>query len=165
MNIHGAFTIYPGDPERELRVENSILDEGEIAFLKMIAQADGAVIANSSGNFYVGLCSETVSETLTLATMSTEPDSTGGYARQAVARSSTGWPNTSQVNGVWRIYTGTINFSASGADFSDTFTRLFLCNVASGTSGKLLSISGALPTAQQIEAGQTFPCIYELYLN
>ena len=110
----------------------------------MIMQANIADVA-SGGNFFLGLCEETPGETDTLATITTEPTSAGGYARQSFARNSTGVPTVEKVNDAFRAVSLQVTFTASGADFSRSIQRAFLCNIGSGTSGLLFTYSGLLP--------------------
>lgn len=161
--MRGRFIFWPDTPH-QLIVPNNVLDEGEDTFLKMITQADVADVA-AGGNFFVGLCGNTFDETTTLATLTGEPSAAGGYARQAIARNNVGWPTISVVNGIRRAQSLTVTFAAVGANFSTTFQRAFLCNVVSGTVGKLFAVSGALPAAIQVNDGQNFPMRYELYLR
>lgn len=162
-NMHGEFVFWAGT-ERELRIPNNFLTEGEEAFLKMIAQA-ATTDVTVGGNYFIGLMGATFSNDDTLSTILGEPSAAGGYARKPIARSGVGWPTVSKVNGIWRAVTTTVNFTATAADFSVPFSRAFLCNVVSGAVGKLFSVSGALPEPKQIVDGETFPIRYELYLR
>ena len=155
------FTLPNGE---EIIVPNIITDQGEEDLLKMILQADVAIIS-AGGNWFVGLCEETPGETDTLASISTEPTSAGGYARQPIARNTTGWPTISQVNDAFRGLSLQITFAASGADFSRTIQRAFLTNVASGTAGRLFAYSGLLPNPLLITDGNNLPVKYELFLR
>lgn len=161
--MRGQYVFWPGTP-RELIVPNTLLDEGEESFIKMITQADVGDVA-AGGNFYVGLCGSAFAETDTLATLAGEPTVTNGYAREAVTRDATGWPTLLSVGGKWMARTAQIDFTASGGDFSTSIWRAFLCNVASGSSGLLFSVSAALPAAELIENGETLPMHYELHLG
>ena len=155
------FTLPNGE---EIIVPNIITDQGEEDLLKMILQADVAIVS-AGGNWFVGLCEETPGETDTLASISTEPTSAGGYARQPIARNTTGWPTISQVNDAFRGLSLQITFAASGADFSRTIQRAFLTNVVSGTAGRLFAYSGLLPNPLLITDGNNLPVKYELFLR
>lgn len=159
--MRGQFVFWP-DSDREVVVPNNILDEGEEAFLKMIAQAHTGDV-NAGANYYVGLMGDTWAEDTTLATLAGEPSNAGGYARKAVARNSTGWPTIGVVNGIWRAATLLLTWAPSGADFSVAVRRAFLCNASSGTVGKLFAVSGALPSELEMEDGSSYPMRYELY--
>ena len=161
--MHGLFKFWPGTPW-EIIVPNMIVDEGEEAFLKMLAQGNTGDVA-AGANYYVGLCSDTPVETDGLTEVATEPDSSGGYARIALSRDAVGFPTIDQVSGVFRAQSKTITFAASSADFSVSIDRAFLCNVASGTSGILFAYSGALPSVLLVTDGNTLPIQYELYLD
>ena len=157
--IRGAFVI------GGVRTPNIITDEGEETFIKMITQAQESIVA-ADGNFYIGLCTDIgVAEDATLSTLSGELLVQNGYARKAVTRNASGWPTVSQVNGVWRARTATVNFAASGGNFSAAYTRAFLCNASAGSSGKLLAIGGRLADPVQINDGQDVDVAYELYLG
>lgn len=149
---------------KEIVLPNNLVDEGEEAFMKMIFQDDQTDVSGG-GNYFVGLMGSTFAETTTLATLAGEPTSAGGYARQSLARNSTGFPTIDQVNGKYRALSAAATFAASGADFSTTFSRLFLCNVVSGSSGLLFSVSSALTTALLVANGESFVAQYEMYMN
>ena len=151
-------------PDREIIVPNIITDQGEEDLLKMILQADVAIIA-AGGNWFVGLCEETPGETDTLVSITTEPTSQGGYARQPITRDATGWPTISQVNDAFRGLSIQITFAAAGADFSRTIQRAFLTNIVSGTAGRLFAYSGLLPNPLLITDGNNLPVKYELFLR
>lgn len=161
--LQGRFIFWPGTP-KQLIVPNTIVDEGEEAFLKMLMQGDVGDVA-LGGNFYVGLCADTPAETDVLTDIASEPSSAGGYARLALSRDATGFPTIDQVSGVFRAQSKVITFTASGVDFDTAIDRAFLCNVISGTSGVLFAYSGALPSALTVSDGDSLPVQYELYLD
>lgn len=139
-----------------------IVTEGEEAFLKMLFQGDNTIVA-SGGNFYLGACNQTPAKSDTLASITTEPTSAGGYARLPLVRNSTDFPTIGQVDGESRILSILATFSAVGADFSGPFSRLFLTNVVSGSSGILLAYSGAYSSAIQLLNGQSQDLQFEFY--
>ncbi len=153
-----------GYAKEPIVMPNTVVDEGEIEFLRMIARADVSKVA-SSGNFYMGLCDQIPAEADTLTEITSEPTVTNGYARNAISRDSTGWPTEVVVNGNNGIRSTTEDFAASGGDFSAAISRAFLCNVSSGTAGVLFSYSGALTTAVTIASGETFSAQYEFFIN
>lgn len=160
--IRGAFTFYlPGGP---LVVPNTFLNEGEDTLLKMALRGDNSIVAGG-GNFYIGLCGAAFAETTTLTTLAGEPSATNGYARQAITRDATGWPTIDSINGAGHARSAVVNFTASGGDFSASIERVFLCTVGSGTSGKLLSVSAALPAPLLITNGYSLPVQYDIYMN
>ena len=163
MGIHGQFVFFAGT-KKEIIIPNTITDEGEIAFLKMIGRAEVGDVA-AGGNFFVGLCSDVPGETDTLAGITTELSAAGGYARKPIDRNSTGWPNLVASGEAHKLQSLQVDFTATGANFSTMFERAFLCNVVSGTIGLLFAYSGLLPDPVQILDGQTFSMRYELYLR
>lgn len=161
--MRGQFVFNPGTPQ-ELIVPNLITDQGEESFLKMIMQAD-VIDVSAGGNFFLGLCEETPGETDTLTTITTEPTSAGGYARQPFARNTTGVPTIEQINDAYRSVSLQVTFTASGANFSRAIQRAFLTNVVSGTAGILFAYSGLLPNPITILNGTNLPVKYELFLR
>lgn len=162
MKIYGVFTIFSPKGKILQRLKNTVVNEGEAAFLKMLMRDDQTIVAGGD-NFYIGLCGQNFSETTTLATLVGEPTTTSGYARQPVARSTAGWPTQDSVNNIARIRSAVVNFTASGGDFSTSIYRCFICNVVSGTAGTLFAVSAELSTPKQIVDGETFPVQYDLY--
>jgi len=161
--MYGRFIFYPGT-KKEIIVPNIVTDEGEVSFLKMIGRAD-VVDVPSGDDFFMGLCEEVPADADTLTSITTEPTSAGGYAREPISRDATGWPVIGAVGDANRLQSLTVNFVASGANFSRTFQRAFLCNVVSGTSGLLFAYSGLLPNPIQVDDGETHSAKYELYLR
>lgn len=139
-----------------------ITHEGESEFLKMIFHGDDTLIA-PAGNFYLGLCNQTPDKTDVLTDITTEPTVTNGYARKAITRDLTGFPTIEIINNETRIVSLTLIFTASGGDFSTSFTRAFLTDQASGTVGKLLAYSGAYSSPVLLTDGQTVPMKFEFY--
>ena len=151
-------------PSQEIILPNTLTDEGESEFLKMIFQADVATIA-AGGNWYVGLTQVTPTDALLLADVAAaEPTVANGYARQALTRDATGWPTVSQVNGETSIRSAVITFTAAGGDFDAAITRMFLTDAASGSVGTLFNISAGLATAITLQDGNSLPLQYEGYM-
>lgn len=161
--MRGQFEILLPN-KKQLIIPNRIFDAGEQSFLKQITRADVTDVS-SGGDWYFGLCGANTAEDTDLSTLVGEPSTAGGYARQAITRDATGWPTIGSVNGVGYALTANIAFAASGADFSTSISRLFLCNVASGTSGILYALSGPLPTAVLVADGETLTTKYRLFLR
>lgn len=145
-------------------VPNTFLADGEQALLKMFLRADNTIVAGG-GNFYIGLCGDAFSQSTTLSTLAGEPSATNGYARQAIARNSTGWPTVDLVNGTGHARSAVCNFTATGGDFSTTIVRAFLCSAASGTSGTLFSVSAPMPVPFLVTQGVTLPVQYDLWMD
>lgn len=161
---HGRFHIQNVETGEHQYVDNIITTEGAQAFLKMMFQAYNTDVS-AGGNFYLGICGASVAFADTLASIVTEPSGTGGYARIAITRDGTGFPTIATVNGIWRALSKSITWTASVSAYDHNLVRVFLCNVASGTSGKLFAYSGALASAIPIVAGASYQATYEFYLN
>jgi len=158
--IKGRFIL----PDRGLIIPNLVVEEGASSIMKMFVQANVSDVA-SGGNFFLGLAGEAgVSKTATLASISDELSTTNGYARQAFTRDITGWPTVDVVNGQARGRTKVISFTASGGDFSSAYSRMFICNVLSGSAGILYSFSSKVDPAILVLNGATENLQYEFYL-
>jgi hypothetical protein len=149
--------------EADFILPNLVTDEGEEHFLKAILQNVFPIAGGA--NFYIGMCNQIPADTDLLTDISTEPTATNGYARQAITRDAIGWPTLATVNGHISLQSTTETFTASGGDFSAAFTRLFLTDQLSGTTGDLYSYSGALTTPVTVLATQSFQAKYELFMN
>lgn len=148
-----------------LILPNRIVNEGEQAFLRMLMRGDNTYVAGG-GNFYVGMTSGAVAQTDTLTEITVnEPTAAGGYSRKAVTRDGTGWPTEGISNNVRYIKSLQIDFTAAGADFDKSITRLFICTAASGTTGTLFAVSAALATPLTVLNASTESFFYELYLR
>jgi hypothetical protein len=161
--MRGEFVFFPGTAKERV-IPNMICNEGEEAILKMAFQNDDTIVAGG-GNFYIGLTDDTLLRDATLASLLGEPTSDGGYARQPVTRDTTGWPTIELVNGIYRVSSEIVTFAATGAAFSKSITKAFLCNAASGASGVLFAFSGAFEAPVLLADGQTLPTRYRLYLK
>lgn len=167
--MHGRFIFSQNDkdgiliPESVQKIRNTIVDEGEDEFLKMIMRADLSTIA-AGGNWYLGLCNQVPAETDVLADIVTEPTFTNGYARSIITRDATGFPTLDRVNGVGVIRSTVEVFTASGGPFSAAISRAFLSDVASG-AGILFAYSGALTTAITLADTESINVQYELFLD
>lgn len=150
-------------PEPNIILPNRVTDEGEQEYLKMIFQNVSQIAGG--GNFYVGLCNQTPAEGDGLTDISTELAVTNGYSRKAITRNAAGWPTLTTINGHTVLRSGTVTFTASGGDFSASFTRAFLTDQASGTAGVLYAYSGALTVALTLLDGQSFQMQYETFLD
>lgn len=161
--MRGQFVLFP-NTDRQIIIPNRVVNEGEDSFLRMIFQGNVVDVA-LGGNFYVGLCEEVPDEEDLLSTITTEPTSAGGYAREALTRDATGWPTVQLVNTDYMVESKTVTFTASGADFSRSINRLFLCNVLSGTGGKLFAYSGPLANSLTLLDGESLPLKYQFFLR
>lgn len=160
LNFSGRFIL----PRRGLCVPNFVVREGAESLLKIVFQGDNTDVPAGS-NFYIGLAEEVAggNKLATLATITDELSSAGGYARKPVVRQAADWTITT-VNSQKLATSKTVTFAASGANFSAAFSRIFLCNVVSGTSGILYAISGKIDPAVQINDGGSEDIEYEFYI-
>lgn len=158
LGLNGIFHL----PRRRIILPNNYTTLGAQSILR--EQYRGESVWGGT-TLYVGFCDEAFDPDMTLADITTEPTAAGGYARAPLVCNTTDWPTSDLVNGIPRIKSKTLNYAASGADFSAAFSRLFLCTVASGTSGLLLSLSAALNTPLLIEDGSDEDVQYELYMK
>lgn len=170
----GAYVFYPCEatrqrlnlPDCKIRIPNLVVAEGKEQFLRAVTRNEGMGLTGGPPPlFYIGLCDQVPAVTDTLTSITTEPTSAGGYARIGIERSSVGWPTIDEVNGVKRAASQIVTFAASGADFSSSFSRAFLCSVASGTLGFLFSYSGPLSVPIALLDGESIDVQYELYFN
>jgi len=133
----------------ELDVHNIWHDEGEEWICKVVFSEAQAVPAS----YYIGLDARaSLAEADTLASLSGEPSTGAGYARSAVASDATDW-TVSKVGDDWRATSTTETFTCATSNWSAVLNA-FLCNVASGTSGKLLC-SVALSASRTLLVGDS----------
>lgn len=164
QGLSGQFTFWLPDG-RMFKRPNIIPDDGEAEYLKMIVQADRALI-DLGADFFVGLTSGVFSGSSILSDATVnEPTVAVGYARKAITRDATGWPVVDSVNGIGRAQSITVTFTASGGNFDKTFTRAFLTEASAGSTGKLLGVSAALQTPVQVNDTESFAMKYELFLR
>jgi len=151
---------------REIFIPNTVVDVGKEQFLRAVTRdEDMGLTGGPPTEFHIGLCNQAPVEADTLVSITTEPTVTFGYARKVVERNSTGWPTIDEVNGQKRATSKVLTFTASGGDFSASFTRAFLCSVSTGTVGNLFSYSGPLTVPIAILDGESFAMQYELYFR
>lgn len=132
----------------ERNIHNLLHDEGEESILKAVFSEAYTVLAN----YFIGLDDRvTIAEADTLTSLSGEPG-VGGYARQAVASDATDFTITKPASD-WQAVTKTVTFTPSGANYPSV-RNMFLCDVVSGTSGKLFA-SVALSQARVVLDGDS----------
>lgn len=159
--MHGQFRFFL--PEGEIVIPNTVVDNGEEQFLKAIFQNVFPIAGG--GNFYIGLCNQVPADLDVLGSITTEPNVLNGYARKAITRDATGWPTIDQVNSDKRITSAQVTFTAAGGSFDKSFTRAFLCDVSSGSTGNLFAYSGALSQAITLADTQSFAMQYEFFAD
>jgi len=139
---------------------NTLMNEGAELLMKMIFQ--NAAIGGGS-NFYVGLCSDTITgKGMDLTDIVGEPVGFG-YARQVLALNSTDWPDPVTTNDVTKIISKTVAFTAAGGPFNVAISRMFLTNVLTGTAGILFALSAALENPLTVADTTTENFTYEFY--
>lgn len=121
---------------------NILHDEGEIALLSAYFATAMSGYGAPPANLYLGLDNRgSVAEADSLTDLSGEP-AVGGYARKPVATNGTGLSGQdfyiNQPAAYYRAESKIVTWTASGADYPSV-KWLFLCTVASGTVGKLIS--------------------------
>jgi len=151
-SYHSVWTIRHRDARGRLVwaqvAHNMLHDEGE----KFVLEAVFPETQSIPAAYYIGLDNRTsLAEEDTLASLSGEPTG-NGYSRKAVNSDATDM-TLSQVSGDWRVTTKTVTFTASGGSIGPV-TKAFLCNVATGSAGKLLQ-SNALSQSRTLASGES----------
>jgi len=121
--------------------KNILVDEGEKLFIDTVLRKRASTYF-ASDNFYTGFYKGTVIESTTLATLPNEPAIANGYTRQAIERSTVGWPTlekNSEDN--WRATSKEITYTASGGDIGPLNGVFF--GTSSDNTGSLI---GAVAT-------------------
>lgn len=157
--MRGQFIITSSNGNKII-LPNTIVEEGAEAFLARLFQ--GSAITG----YFVGLCNQGPIHADTLSDITTEPTiGVNGYARQALVQNGTDWPTISTQTEETFIRSKQVDFTASGGDFDNPHSRLFLCSVLTGTAGVLYAYSAALQTPALVLDTETFSAQYELFLN
>jgi len=150
-------------PDRKIRIPNLFVEEGRTSINKMIWQGGVADVV-LGGNFFMGLCGEAgVGPQATLVSISDELTVTNGYIRTAFTRDATGVPTIDVINGQAHIRSKVITFTAAGGNFSGPYSRIFLCNVVSGSSGVLFSFSAKIDPPVQVSDTESQNIQYDFY--
>lgn len=128
-----------------------LFDEGEQMMLDVFLRNGTA-----PSNFYLGLCNVSggvanMAETLTLSTLSGEA-SGGGYSRQLIERSNTGWPTLALNSGDYMATASVETFTASGGTIGPVNVA-FLATTSDNT-GKLITAVD-LSTARTLQDGDS----------
>ncbi|MCW3060593.1 MAG: hypothetical protein JWQ02_2414 [Capsulimonas sp.] len=99
---------------------------------------------------YAGILSSSVTPTAadTLSTYNGGEITGGGYARLAITRNSTNFPDSAGTAPAWQLVTPTQSFAAfTGNPTVNNGRHIFLTDQASGYSGKLYTVSPMNPAA------------------
>lgn len=94
---------------------------------------------------FVGLCQGVYTPGLLVQDLTEPTIATNGYARIALARNSTDWPVTGVVNNRPYMESKDLIWTATGGEFSEAITRLFIAFTLAGVTGDVFALSGALP--------------------
>lgn len=142
----------------ENNIDNMLHDEGEIAILSAYFATTMSGYGAPPANLYLGLDARTtIVEADTLASLSGEPTTTAGYARSALATSEAGSSGDdfyiNQPAAYYRADGKTVTFTASGAAWP-AVTKMFLCTVSAGSTGKLIC-SLALSATRTLQDGDS----------
>lgn len=155
--IRGEYVIYPGEA-REIIVKNTVLEKGQQRLMRSAFRA--ATGGEPIASFDLGLFEEVPAYDSAVADITTEPTATGGYARKTIAATTANWTITS-VNNEAMVESATQTFTATGADFSRTFSRMFLME----TSGEIISYSAALQVPRLLLDTESFPVKYRFFFE
>lgn len=162
--MRGEFGFYiPGKPKLfniPLIIPNTICRAGAEAFGKQLFQADDA---DMPVDFYIGLTNASLDFDSDLTDAAATEISGNGYARQPLTRDNTDW-TIEEINGVIRARSAQVTFTAS-ANWSTLWSRAFITDVVSGTSGLLFCASGPTPAPVQTLSGLGPPVDYRFNLN
>lgn len=137
--MRGEFRFKSG-----LVVPNNITVAGREFILRGAFNGSAGVTPLPGGNFVVGLCKASPSDSLTVAQI-VEPAG-NGYARVNVSRDLLGWPTVGTSGGEPYIESKDLVFAADGGPFNVAVTRLFLAE-----SNTLLALSSAFPAELLIQ--------------
>lgn len=144
--LEGCFFVNPGTPQ-ELRLPNTIVGEGAEVFLKALFRGEAVTPAT----YYIGLTNTIYAFDSVIADLSGDEPAGNGYARQPAVKNTSDW-TVVEENGVWQARSKPVTFNAS-ADWNIPWSRMFLCSVVSGNSGKLFAVSRNAPTPITILSG------------
>lgn len=139
---------------------NGLQDEGEENLLDAYFRNQ-----NAPTTFYLGLghisgSPDVPADSDTLATIN--EISGDGYARVEITRDTNGFPTLSQdgATGDWYVSSKTCAFTNTGSVDWDSVDYIFLTDVASGTSGKLL-VTAAASASKVVSPGDELDANFE----
>ncbi|HMD82453.1 MAG TPA: hypothetical protein VKE92_14150 [Anaerolineales bacterium] len=160
QNIGGCFVLIDPKTGRELEeIANTIVGDGADAFLRSLFRGE----ATAPATYYLGLTNASYTfASATLTAIAAGEPSGNGYARQALVKNTSDWA-VSAVNNQYKAESISVTFTASGT-WSPNWTRMFLCNASSGTSGIVFALSGAR-SAQVVQSGQGPTLKYRFWLR
>lgn len=154
MQKYGGIFEFQGQ-----RIPNTIVKNGAEIFLQNLFQD---VQTNMPAAYYLGLTDATYTyDSADLSDIAAGEPTGNGYARQLLTRNDTDW-DVAEVNGLMRARSKLVTFTAS-ANWDVAWSRMFLCNQASGTSGFVFALSGALLTPATVLSGDGPSVRYEFW--
>lgn len=154
----GVYTINRGKPN-ERRVKNTVVKDGAELFVRSLFRGEAVMPAT----FYMGLTNANYSYSSALLSDIAVGEPTGnGYARQPLGRNTTDWAFAT-VGNFTKAESIDVTFTAS-AQWDKAWTRMFLCNVASGTAGIVFSLSKAIDP-QTVLSGEGPTLNYEHWIR
>lgn len=154
--FRGEFLLYnKGNLVRDI-IPNTVVEAGQKRMLEAVFQ--NATAGKPMGTLQISLIDEVPAYGALIAAITTEPTSQGGYARQSLTAVIANW-TVDSINGEGRVTSSTVTFTASGADFSRTFSRFML----SETSAEIISYSSPISAPRLILNGQSQAVAYRMY--
>lgn len=158
MIVEGVFILNPGARNEE-RIKNTIVSDGADKFLRQLFRAEAL-----PADFYIGLTGAVYAfDTASLVNIAAGEPVGNGYSRQVTVRNTVDW-DVSAVGGIYRARSKVVNFTAS-ADWSRTWSRMFITGVNAGTAGLVYALSGPTATPQVTLSGAPPSLQYEFWMR
>ena len=160
--LQGGYFVEYVKNKKQPRVKNTLVKYGAQSFLQTVFQA----LTPLAGTLYLGLTNAayTFDQAALLTALNAGEPVGNGYARQALIRDNTHW-TVSEVNGVMMVQSVIVNFTCTGAPWTQNWLRMFICDAAAGTAGNVVSLSGAAPAPRVVNVGAGPAIQYEYFLR
>jgi hypothetical protein len=100
---------------------------------------------DDSHDFWVGLCQGVYDPDMLIQDLTEPTIGVNGYARQQITRDETGWPVDGRANNEPFLESLDLVWAASGGDFDEAITRMFICHDETATTGAVFALSASLP--------------------
>jgi hypothetical protein len=140
--------------------KNTLVQTGASWFLRTVFRGEAVLPAT----YYMGLTNAGYSfDGTTLAGLAAGEPVGNGYARQALTKNTVDW-TVQEVNGAMQALSKNVTFTAS-ADWTQAWTRAFLCDAAAGTVGNVIAVAGPAPAPRTVLNGQGPTMNYTFYLR
>lgn len=137
-------------------IPNTVVQQGQQRILEAAFQ--NLTTLKPLGTLEIALIDEVPAYGDLIAAITTEPTSAGGYARQTLTPVIANWVVDS-VNGEARVTSAVVSFTATGADYSRTYSRYML----SEASAEIISYSSPISAPRLILDGETVNTQYRMY--